>query len=104
MTLSQGIAVGRSKGFTVTKVEKTVRPSNRKGVEGKRTKFVKKLVQEVTGFAPYERRVMELLKVGRDKRALKVLKNRLGGHSRAKRKREILGEVLREQAAAARKK
>ena len=30
------------------------------------------MVREVVGFAPYERRVMELLKVGKDKRALKV--------------------------------
>jgi Ribosomal protein L36e len=29
-------------------------------------------VREVVGYAPYERRVMELLKVGKDKRALKV--------------------------------
>lgn len=29
-------------------------------------------MREVAGFAPYERRVMELLKVGKDKRALKV--------------------------------
>jgi Ribosomal protein L36e len=30
------------------------------------------VVREVAGWAPYERRVMELLKVGKDKRALKV--------------------------------
>jgi hypothetical protein len=33
---------------------------------------VRAIVREVVGFAPYERRVMELLKVGKDKRALKV--------------------------------
>ena len=33
---------------------------------------VRAVVREVVGFAPYERRVMELLKVGKDKRALKV--------------------------------
>jgi large subunit ribosomal protein L36e len=34
---------------------------------------VRAVVREVVGFAPYERRVMELLKVGKEKRALKVL-------------------------------
>lgn len=36
------------------------------------------IVREVAGFAPYERRIMELLKVGRDKRALKVAKKKVG--------------------------
>lgn len=34
-------------------------------------------MREVTGFAPYEKRVLELLKVGRDKRALKFIKKRV---------------------------
>lgn len=43
----------------------------------KRGKFVREIVREVVGFAPYERRTMELLKVNRDKRALKFLKRRV---------------------------
>lgn len=38
---------------------------------------------------------MELLKVGKEKRALKVLKNKLGTHKRAKGKREEMAEELR---------
>lgn len=37
------------------------------------------MIREVAGFAPYERRVMELLKVGKDKRALKVRPSSLLG-------------------------
>ena len=44
---------------------------------GKRVKFIREIVREVTGFAPYERRIMELLRVGKDKRALKLAKKRV---------------------------
>lgn len=44
----------------------------------KHTKFVRDMIREVCGFAPYERRAMELLKVSKDKRALKFIKKRVG--------------------------
>merc|ERR1712189_96342 len=50
--------------------------------------FMRDLMREVTGFAPYEKRCMELLKLNKDKRALKFCKKRLGTHTRGKRKRE----------------
>jgi hypothetical protein len=43
----------------------------------KRVKLVRDIVKEVAGQAPYEKRLMELLKVGRDKRALKVAKRKV---------------------------
>lgn len=43
----------------------------------KHNKFVRDLVREVMGFAPYEKRTIELLKVSKDKRALKFLKKRV---------------------------
>ena len=92
-------------------------------------KFVRDLVREVCGQAPYEKRMLELLKVQRDKRALKFAKKRvcifklqwcwqcklmvylffspakLGGHRRGKRKREEMQKLLqamrKSQAAAA---
>lgn len=44
---------------------------------GKRTKIVREVVRDVAGLAPYERRVSELLKVGKDKRALKLCKKKV---------------------------
>ncbi|KAK9866285.1 hypothetical protein WJX84_003674 [Apatococcus fuscideae] len=90
-----GLAVGFNKGHVVTPLEKKPRPSQRKGGLSKRVKFIREVVRDVAGLAPYERRVTELLKVGKDKRALKLCKRKLGTHLRAKRKREEMGELLR---------
>merc|ERR1711974_58966 len=58
-----------------------------------RAVFMRDLMRDVTGFAPYEKRVMELLKLNKDKRALKFCKKRLGTHTRGKRKREEITQV-----------
>merc|ERR1711931_172582 len=55
--------------------------------------FMRDLMRDVTGFAPYEKRCMELLKLNKDKRALKFCKKRLGTHTRGKRKREEMMNV-----------
>ena len=46
---------------------------------------MRNLVREVAGFAPYERRITELLRVGKNKRALKLGKRKLGTHNGQKR-------------------
>ncbi|KAL0696486.1 hypothetical protein Bca4012_063666 [Brassica carinata] len=51
-------------------------------------------MKEVSGFAPYEKRTTELLKIGKGTRALKVAKRKLGTHKRAKRKGEEMSSVL----------
>ncbi|CAN7051870.1 unnamed protein product, partial [Brassica rapa subsp. trilocularis] len=90
-----GLFVGLNKGHVVTRRELAPRPRARKGKTSKRTLFIRSLIREVAGFAPYEKRITELLKVGKDKRALKVAKRKLGTHKRAKRKREEMSSVLR---------
>ncbi|TOF78246.1 hypothetical protein CGJ15_26610, partial [Vibrio parahaemolyticus] len=91
------MAVGLSKGHKVTKNTRKPKPSSRKGKITKHNKFVRDIVREVMGFAPYEKRTIELLKVSKDKRALKFLKKRLGTHIRAKRKREEMQRVMGQQ-------
>ena len=44
---------------------------------GKRVKLIRDLARDVAGTAPYEKRMMELLKTGRDKRALKLSKRKV---------------------------
>jgi large subunit ribosomal protein L36e len=91
-----GIAVGTSKGHIVTKRSSTQRVTSLgKGKMTARTEVVKAVVNEVAGFSPYERRIIELLRIGKDKRALKFAKKRLGTHLRAKRKREAMSEAMR---------
>ncbi|XP_004630471.1 60S ribosomal protein L36-like [Octodon degus] len=107
MALRYPMAVGLNKGHKVTKNVSKPRHSRRRcGRLTKHTKFLRDMIREVCGFAPYERRAMELLKVSKDKRALKFIKKRkrVGTHIRAKRKREELSKVLATMKKAAAKK
>ncbi|CAF4433199.1 unnamed protein product, partial [Rotaria socialis] len=95
------IATGLHKGRKVEKfVSKRVRPTRRVQKKSKHVKFVRDLVRELVGFMPYERRAMELMKVGRDKRAFKYVKARLGSHQRAKKKRDELQAAILAQRKA----
>ncbi|KAL1773289.1 60S ribosomal protein L36 [Sigmodon hispidus] len=94
MALRYPMAVGLNKGHKVTKNMSKPRHSQRRGRLTKHTKFMQDMIREVCGFAPYERRTMELLKVSKDKRALKFIKKRVGMHIRAKMKQEELSNVL----------
>ncbi|KAM3185006.1 hypothetical protein ACTXT7_007254 [Hymenolepis weldensis] len=89
------VCVGRERGYKRTKNVKHVKPSNSNSHSGKQSKFTRALVREVVGFAPFERRAMELLKNDREKRALKFLKARIGGHRRGKKKREELMNIVK---------
>ncbi|KAJ3488392.1 hypothetical protein NLI96_g2891 [Meripilus lineatus] len=91
---------GLNKGRPTTAIPKTVRPSHRKGIQSARTKFVRSVVREVVGFSPYERRVMELLRNSKDKKARKLTKKRLGTLLRSKRKLEELGTIIQESRRA----
>ena len=99
-----GIAAGLNKGHAVTAMKLKLKPVNRKGVLSKRTKFVRSLVREVVGLAPYEKRICELLKNSKDKKAKKLAKRRLGTLKRAKRKVDDMSNIIAESRRAAEKK
>ena len=101
--MKSGVAFGMNKGFITQEVTgKRVRslPSRKKGVLGKRVSLIRNIVREVAGFAPYEKRILELLRTGQAKdfkKAYKQAKARLGTHKRGQAKRLELEEVLKAQ-------
>jgi large subunit ribosomal protein L36e len=72
---SHGIAIGLKslRGYQVTKIQKV------KKAPKKHTKnlLVKDVIREITGLAPYEKRVQEFIKNGLDKRALRLASRRV---------------------------
>jgi len=95
-----GIRIGIDKGYPTTPLPKRVKPSHRKGTLSQKNKFVRSVVREVAGFTPYERRVMELLRNSKDKKARKLTKKRLGTLLRSKRKLEELSTLIAESRRA----
>eukprot|EP01006_Ploeotia_vitrea_P003622 TRINITY_DN112940_c0_g1_i1.p1 TRINITY_DN112940_c0_g1~~TRINITY_DN112940_c0_g1_i1.p1 ORF type:complete len:107 (+),score=9.39 TRINITY_DN112940_c0_g1_i1:56-376(+) len=104
---STGTAVGLNKGYPTTKRNTGKKPSNAKGRISKRTKAVRALVKEVVGLAPYEKRLLDMLKTGgagAEKKMYKMAKRRLGTHTRSLKKREQIKELygaMRARAAMA---
>lgn len=86
-----------NKGHVVTPKAVAPKISYKKGVLSKRTSFVRGVVREVSGLAPYERRLIELLRNSGEKRAKKLAKKRLGTLKRAKAKLEEVTEIIAEQ-------
>lgn len=72
------------------RVPKTIAPR-----ASARNAVVRSVVREMSGFAPYEKRLVEIIKLGRDRRALRFAKRRLGTHKRALAKREQIVNMLR---------
>jgi len=91
---------GLNKGHPTTPIPKVVKPSQRKGIQSNKTLFVRSIIREVAGVAPYERRVMELIRNSKDKRARKLTKKRLGTMRRMKIKMEELSGIIAEQRRA----
>ncbi|KAF9453092.1 hypothetical protein P691DRAFT_802473 [Macrolepiota fuliginosa MF-IS2] len=98
--LVSDLRYGLNTGHPTTPIDKVARPSHRKGAQSTKTKFVRSVIREVAGFSAYERRVLELLRNSKDKKARKLTKKRLGTLLRSKRKLEELGNVIQESRRA----
>eukprot|EP00923_Selenidium_pygospionis_P045950 GHVN01079333.1.p1 GENE.GHVN01079333.1~~GHVN01079333.1.p1 ORF type:complete len:120 (+),score=21.85 GHVN01079333.1:77-436(+) len=98
----EGLSVGlkTKRGHVVTKRELAPRPVSRQAKMQGRVRMIKEVIREVCGFAPYEKRIMELIRMGSisaRKRALKFAKKRLGTHKRGMKKRNEMIETIAKQ-------
>ena len=84
MSSKTGLFVGLKKGFIGTKPKENTRKnkvSNRKGRLGKRVTLIREVIRECCGLAPYEKKMMELIRTGeasKEKKAVKIARKRLG--------------------------
>ena len=100
-----GVAVGLNAGFIVTKpkgnpVAQKVGRSHRKGKLHPRVAAVRAVVNEIAGLAPYERKMIEMIRTGvekKEKNAVKIARKRLGRHKRALAKRDQLVAIIAAQ-------
>eukprot|EP00796_Vickermania_ingenoplastis_P005262 gene5262-3770_t len=83
-----GIIAGFNKGHTTTRRARQPSTNDRYAAPHKRLRAVKTIIGEL-------KRVQELLRVGKEKRALKYCKKRLGNFTAAKKKRSKMEEALR---------
>ena len=103
METRTGIFVGLSKGFVVTKPKvnpRKTKQSCKKGKLGKRVAVVREVIREVCGLAPYEKKMMEMIRTGvasKEKKAIKIARKRLGSNKRAQRKRDEIQSLIRAQ-------
>ncbi len=100
------LPLGLHKGFIVTKLKNKERPMNRKERTSNRVREIRKLMDSVTQLSPFEKRVLELFKVGVqkvNKRAFKLLKRRFGTRARATKKQQKISEVIKAMARKTKK-
>merc|ERR1712146_816558 len=64
----------------------------------KRLRAVKAIVADVVGLTPLDRRLVEMLRVGKEKRALKLANKRLGNIVTAKKRRARMEDYIRSSA------
>ena len=95
-----GLFVGLNKGQVTTLPAKQTwksRPVTKKGKLSKRSKAVREVVREIAGFAPYEKRMLEMIRTGiaaKEKKAVKHARAKLGTHRRALIKKQDLVNMI----------
>lgn len=84
-SITRSIAVGPSKGHKFTKVVKPHHKKYHKRLHRGQKHLIRDTIREICGYAPYEKRVLELLRNGFDRRALRLCKRKVKKHKNQKR-------------------
>merc|ERR1712083_534307 len=100
-----GLFVGLNRGHVVTKPKVSDRAfrankSSRKGRLHPRVHAVREVVQEVCGLAPFQKKMVEMIKTGvavKEKKAVKLARKRVGALKRAKHIRDNLLNLIQTQ-------
>ncbi|KAI5180338.1 large subunit ribosomal protein L36e [Nematocida sp. AWRm80] len=101
-----GSIFGKKAGYPVKKIPSKrshvkslyANPSKEVALASERYNLAKSIAKEISGFAPYEKRAMDLGRKGEDKKMKKFLKKRLGTMKAARRKQEQLLDAIRQGA------
>ena len=94
-----GIIAGFNHGHKTTPRDVKISRKARLGQPKKKVRAVKAIIADLCGFTPMEKRMVELLRVGKEKRALKFCNKRLGNIVSAKKVRARVEDTLRAQTA-----
>jgi len=92
---NSGIITGFNKGHQTTKRARPVSTKARLGLPKPKLRAVKALIDDLCGLTPLQKRVQELLRVGKEKRALKFCNKRLGNIKAAKKMRAKMEDAIR---------
>ena len=104
-----GIFVGLNHGHIITKpkIPAEAFKANKSGRKGRlhpRVKAVREIVQEVCGLAPFQKKMIEMIRTGvqvKEKKAVKLARARVGQHKRAGHIRDNLVAIIAAQRKAA---
>eukprot|EP00656_Telonema_subtile_P049356 TRINITY_DN6111_c0_g1_i2.p1 TRINITY_DN6111_c0_g1~~TRINITY_DN6111_c0_g1_i2.p1 ORF type:complete len:128 (-),score=35.12 TRINITY_DN6111_c0_g1_i2:131-514(-) len=99
LATKNGIIAGFNKGHKTTPRDVKISRKARLGQPKKKVRAVKAIIADLCGFTPMEKRMVELLRVGKEKRALKFCNKRLGNIVSAKKVRARVEDTLRAQTA-----
>ena len=94
--MAKGLALGLNRGYVVSKIE--IPSWLPKKQLRKRVSVIRKVINEICGKQPYEKKIIEVLKQTKQsnsqKKAHKLAKRNLGTHKRALRKRAELADFI----------